>query len=302
MPPIYAPPACPLHSATVDKLQALTRDRQHNTYKTQIKEALKGLADAIYDAQSRLRDRNATLKHIQTQRRQGNKEKSEREEKLEQHVAELEEEVQNLTEQAEELVRSCIDQQFAIEDEAQVVSELSAAAREARNARGGADENDEAPPAPSMVNQVQELRDQKASAWESQSNFQRYAKNNDYINFKRLWHDGAVGDDGSVLPNAEKWFRSDGTPVMEIRRAGGDGDDDDELDDDIAVARENISLTCPLSMLPLKEPYTNKNCNHTFEKQSIIEYLRGTRGQLQCPTTGCSQVSLVSRWMFVVCV
>lgn len=291
MPPAYAPPSCPLDGQAVTKLGELAKSHQQmTTYKSQIKEALKGLAEAIYDAQARLSDRQQSLKHIQSQRRQTNREKSEREQKLEEHVAELEEEVQDLTMQAEEMVRSCIDQQFAIEDDGKIVSELYTSATGEYRARGDADEENDQHPSESLVNKVRELREQKASEWEAESNYHRYAKNNEYINFKRLWREGAAGDDGPVLPNAEKWFDTDGEPVMQLDRAAEDDDDD------VAVARETISLTCPLSLLPLKEPYTNKHCNHTFEKQSIVEWLKGSAPeQLTCPTTGCNQVSFQYR-------
>lgn len=289
MAPTYEPPSCPLSEQAVNKLGDITRTRQMNTYKTQVKEALKGLADAIYDIQAQARDRQAQLAHMQKTRKNKNKDKSEHEIKLEEHIAELEEEVQDLTLQAEELIRSCIDQNFAVEDDSKIVSELYTSATSAHRARRDADQSEDQPPAESLVNKVKELRQQKVSAWESESNYNRYAKNNDYINFKRLWRDGAVSEDGPVLPNANRWFREDGEPVMTISRGGANGGDDS--DEDVAVARETISLTCPLSMLPLKEPYTNKHCGHTFDKASIMDFLRGSSGQaLACPTTGCDQV------------
>lgn len=283
MPPTYQQPSCPLDQGAIDKLSKFANDRSVlNPYKTQIKEALKGLAECIYDAQERLQDRQDALGKARKQgKRTGD------EERLEAIIAELEEEVQDLTLQAEEMVRSCIDQQFAIEDDGKIISELYTAAHGEHQARRGADDGDDQASA-SLVNKLEDMREQKAKEWQSQSNARRYAKNNDYINFKRLWRDGAVGDNGPVLPNSDKWFTQDGEPVMEINR--GSANNDDDSDDDVAVARETIDLRCPLSMLPLNEPYTNKHCNHTFEKQSIVEWLQETRAQKICPTSGCNQV------------
>lgn len=296
MPPTYEPPSCSLNDVAVNKLSELAKNRQQlGTYKSQIKEALKGLADAIYDAQSRLQERHSNLQHAQEVRKQRGREKTDNEERLEQHIAELEEEVQDLTMQAEEMVRSCIDQQFAIEDDGKIISEVYTAAVAEHRARGDADDVHDQLASESLVNKVTDLREQKAQDWQSESNYHRYAKNNEYINFKRLWRDGAVGDDGPVLPNADKWFEADGAPVMEISR----GNAIDEDDDDVAVARENIDLRCPLSMLPLQEPYTNKHCNHTFEKQSIVGWLKETRESRTCPTSGCDQVGLPTPHIYV---
>ncbi|KAF7515403.1 hypothetical protein G7054_g14597 [Neopestalotiopsis clavispora] len=109
--------------------------------------------------------------------------------------------------------------------------------------------------------------------------YQRYGLNNDYIQFKKLWHDAAHRD-GKALPDASKWFSSRGGHQQ---HDGGDEDGDeeegeDDEDDDLIVAREKKDLRCPLSMVMMQEPYTSAKCNHTFEKRAIQEFLRGHAG------------------------
>lgn len=47
-------------------------------------------------------------------------------------------------------------------------------------------------------------------------------------------------------------------------------DDDDE---DLAVASERISIKCPITLLPMKDPVTSQKCPHSFEKEAILSMI-----------------------------
>lgn len=129
----------------------------------------------------------------------------------------------------------------------------------------------------------------------------RYARNNDYRNFKGMVHDAKYGDSGPVLGHEDTWFTDAGTPAPGITDSTQRGDFDD--DDDIIVDKATISTRCPLTFQQFKDPYTSTKCPHTFEKNAILDMIRmsanrigggGQRGQgekaVECPLTGCSQV------------
>ncbi|EAT80321.1 hypothetical protein HBH56_097420 [Parastagonospora nodorum] len=127
----------------------------------------------------------------------------------------------------------------------------------------------------------------------------RYARNNDYREFKRMVHDAKYGDGGPVLGHEDTWFTETGSPAPGITDTQrGDFDDDD----DIVMDKATISIRCPLTFQQFKEPYTSTKCPHTFEKHAIVEMIRtstnstGTRGPrggatkaVNCPVAGCDQ-------------
>jgi hypothetical protein len=124
----------------------------------------------------------------------------------------------------------------------------------------------------------------------------RYAKNNAYIGFKRMVHD-AKYQDTSTLPHPDTWFTESGSPAPGVTQLGN-GDDDD-----IVMDRENISTRCPLTFQTFKEPWTSTKCPHTFEKSAILGMIRastmrvggggGGGRAVQCPMSGCDQVSIL---------
>jgi hypothetical protein len=242
----------------------------------------------------RLRNARDRLARQKAARQQKGADKTADEERLEAHVDDLEAEVDELTRQSEKAVRDNIDKRAELEDEIVILGDLytHAAANTRANAQRDGEEAGDAVSQildqstfPSTVDAYREQRAQKLAEYSGMTMQQRYALNNDYAGFKKLWHDAAVGEDGPPLPHKSKWFRADGEPVM--TGAAVDGDDSD---DDIAVSREIVSINCPLSLQPMQNPYSNRKCKHTFEKSALLEYL-GTKTSVQCPQTGCSQVS-----------
>ncbi|KAJ4139981.1 hypothetical protein NW768_001331 [Fusarium equiseti] len=289
--PEYEPPACPLTDNARSKLNDLSNTRTNAVYQQQVSESIRLLGLSVGDIHERLRMQLETLAGLKAKREEKGTDKTEDEQRLEAHLAEFEGRVNELTESSEKAVRDLIDRRAELEDEAGILKELydtaSAEARQQRQEQEqegeGSDEREQLS-ASSVIETFKELRARKEAEYTSMSARQRYALNNDYAGFKKVWHDAMAGEDGPPLPDASRWFTQDGQPVMNCADAGAADDDDD----DIAVARETISINCPLTLQPMKDPYTNRNCKHTFEKSALLEYLP-MRGEAQCPQAGCSQ-------------
>lgn len=307
--PEYEPPACPLNNDARRALGELSNNRGTGFYEAQLKDVVRQLGLGVGDANERLGAQLERLDALRSRRLEKGSDKTDEEVRLEDHLLHLESDVDSLTREAERAVRDAIDKKIELEDEAAVLADLfttavthnigAAALRRQPDADNeqevdeSAQRDQKQDPVPSTLDAFRERRALKLAEYNDQlTPAQRYARHNDYAGFKKLWHDAAAGEDGPALPDASKWFRSDGQPVMDRPGAAprnspdGSGADDD---DDIAVAREVLSLNCPLTLRPMGEPYSNSKCKHTFEKAAILAYLP-PQGTVQCPQTGCAEV------------
>lgn len=132
-------------------------------------------------------------------------------------------------------------------------------------------------------------------------------ENNDYKGFKSAVHSALHpnGDD-PPLPRPSKWFPQDRARSQGDANAADEGSE--ESDEDVYISGAKIDFKCPLTLQPLEEPYTNKKCNHTFEKERIIEYInaegvqftqsqahgpRQPEKQVKCIQIGCENVSYI---------
>ena len=218
----------------------------------------------------------------------------------------LEGQVPGITLKLESAVREAIDQEAELaNNKAAVVAMIaqvnqdhdlrrqrSQPRRRQRHVEG--DEDDaEAPmedapeeiPVAGAVDLLNAAAKDRTKEYNAMSAHQRYALHNDYIHFKGLWHEGSHRDE-IPLSDASTWFDRDGNPVVGQDQDGAGADDDGDAD--LVVEREVRSFTCPLSLRPLRAPYSSRKCKHTFEKEAIFEYL--ANGVRQCPVAGCSQV------------
>lgn len=291
--PEYEPPACPLTDVACRNLNDLSNTRTSAVYQQQISESIRLLGFSVSDIHERLRTQRESLANQKARREEKGTDKTEDEQRLEAHLEKFEARVNELTESSEKAVRELIDHRAELEDEAGILSELcditSAEAQQQRQQQeeqGEGDDQKDQVAASSVIETFKDLRVKKDAEYKDMSAHQRYALNNDYAGFKKLWHDAAAGEEGPPLPDASRWFTQDDEPVMGGADAGADDDDDD-----IAIAHEVISVNCPLTLQPMKDPYTNRNCKHTFEKSALLEYLP-MRGESQCPQAGCSQVRI----------
>ncbi|KAH8176828.1 zinc-finger of the MIZ type in nse subunit domain-containing protein [Sarocladium implicatum] len=296
--PAYQPPSCK-HDPT-QRLNELAASRTSHASSAvlarHLTDASRNLGHSADDLQARLRERRAKLVQIRKKREEkGIAEQSGEEEKLEEHVEKLAGLVKSLTATSEEAMRKVVDLQAGREDEGQVLKELET---EFTNRRRTTEEQEPStePPSDGPLAVYTALREKKQNDYTTLTPHQRYALNNEYATFKKLWHMGLVGEDGPPLPDASRWFDARGNPVMSssgVDSSGQNGSLDsgpeDDDDEDIAVAREVVSLICPLTQSIMTEPYSNRRCKHTFEKDAIKHHLR-VSGTAQCPQTGCSQV------------
>lgn len=143
--------------------------------------------------------------------------------------------------------------------------------------------------------------ERERNAYTSKSFTTRYARHNEYRDFKRVIHDARYGDDGPVLGHEDTWFTEAGEPQMGVTEAR----DDDE--DDLIMDKATISTRCPITFQQFKEPWSSTKCPHTFEKNAILEMIRsgsrfgsGTSRSVECPVTGCSHVSVQTQSIFVL--
>lgn len=120
-----------------------------------------------------------------------------------------------------------------------------------------------------------------------------YSTHNTYIGFYRIVHEAKhPSNDIPPLPHASTWFshleqpknnNSSSTPETDSHqqdRAASNSDDD------IAIERERISLKCPLTLLPFKDPVTSTKCPHSFEKHAIEDMIRRSPMMVPAPNPG----------------
>ncbi|KUI52998.1 E3 SUMO-protein ligase NSE2 [Cytospora mali] len=260
--PPYEPPRCPLTDKAQAALRELSASRTNEKYKKGLDESAQLLSKSVESV-------NAAV------------------ERAEGAVEGLGGEVESLTARVEEAVREVIDMQAALQDEKGILGDLPGLVAEKQQIVAG-----QIPGVP-VLDVLQEAREAKAAEYERLRPYEKYALNNTYIDFKRSWHQGVYPDEEIPVPDATKWFDREGRPrhiTREERRQSGEEDGEGESDDDIQIAREKRSFKCPLSLGTMKEPYTCRLCKHTFEKSSIVEYIKGPnrRGHTaKCPIPGC---------------
>ncbi|KAK1719111.1 zinc-finger of the MIZ type in Nse subunit-domain-containing protein [Colletotrichum lupini] len=338
--PKYEPLSCPLSAEAKRAIADLSNSRDVHRYENHLKASIRHLGFSVVGINDAVRTRHEILARFAEKRAESqsqgadsktdgldSQEKSQRELDVEAHTAALDDEVPRLTVEAEAALRDLIDRQTELLDEKaaladtvnyfQTLPEQAPLQRGGRtraeaNGRGGdadEDDNDAAdesvlppPPEYSVIDILRQQRADKLTEYERMTAYQRYAVNNDYAAFKKLWHDAAHGDAEVSLPNAKRWFDDAGNPVMPtVSRRGGNGDGEsaaaaaggaeaDDSDDDLVIAGENREYRCPLSMQLFKDPVSGSACSHTFEKAAITEFLRRSPGhRAQCPVAGCSK-------------
>lgn len=315
--PPYEPPICALDLTARRALNELSNNATDTRkYTAELATSIKLLGEGISEVNDRYTDRKARLRGRLERRRADGEEVDDDTRALQEAVRSLGQEVPEITAACDEGVREVIDWGVELEDartamnaavrevenesrEAEMretaAKERRERLREAREQRmehglddeddnddAEKDEEEEDEPV-SIAGPLRRLRDNKRKLqadYEDKSLHQRYGLNNDYINFKRLWHDAVHSVDKKPLPDASRWFNDNGGEEAE-----------EEDDEDLIVAGEKKDLRCPLSMVMMTEPFTSAKCNHTFEKAAIVEFLRGKPGRTaRCPLTGCDKV------------
>ncbi|KAI3324411.1 hypothetical protein HD806DRAFT_67620 [Xylariaceae sp. AK1471] len=297
--PDYEPPSCPLDNASRRALAELsTNNTDTRKYEEQLKQSITLLTNTVRDINDRHVKKKDELKDLQRQRRgqgeDGEEEwdtrRNERERAEEAAFMRLREAVPSLTAECDTAVRDVIDLRVELEDGRIAIQDTlrkvedesaSAAERNQENEEGDLVMGNTQRGILGPLRIWQKEKGKAAADYSTRSLKERYARDNDYIGFKRLWWDAVHQADGKPLPDASRWFARN--------NAGADEDEDDE-EEDLVIAEEHISIYCPLSMVVMEQPYTSSVCKHTFNKPAIVEFLREQPGhRAKCPQTGCSK-------------
>lgn len=131
--------------------------------------------------------------------------------------------------------------------------------------------------------------------WTSMSLTDRYAKDNHYKGFKKvLWDAENPGERAPPMPHESLWFAAEEGRSMTSfsstqasrgnnsnnnsgRCARGTTDNtsftEPDDDGDIQISSETARIKCPITFLPYVEPLTCKTCNHSYEKEAILQLL-----------------------------
>ncbi|GAW13845.1 hypothetical protein ANO14919_032350 [Xylariales sp. No.14919] len=301
--PDYEPPSYPLDNVSRRELAELSNNVDTRKYEEQLKQSITLLTNNVRDINDRyVKKRHELEKFRKRQRAQSeddgeNPETRQRGRAEEEAVMRLREAVPALTAECESAVRNVIDLRVELEDGRKAIQDtVRKAELERANAveedqeggdNGATDEDDDLIMRNTQhgilgpLRILKNEREKAAADYATRSLEERYAVDNDYIGFKRLWWDAVHSVDGKPLPDASRWFTRNS--------AGGDDSGDDE-EEDLVIAEEHISIYCPLSMVVMEEPYTSSVCKHTFNKPAIVQFLRSQPGHVaQCPQTGCSK-------------
>jgi E3 SUMO-protein ligase NSE2 len=131
----------------------------------------------------------------------------------------------------------------------------------------------------------QAVADQKYR-WDSQTLTERYAHDNYYKGWKAaLWDAQNPGDQPPPMPHESMWFASEEGRAARAgilstqqgrSRTGADPsctEPGDDSESDIEISAANVHLKCPLTLLPFKIPMTSRKCNHSYEKDAILQML-----------------------------
>jgi len=119
------------------------------------------------------------------------------------------------------------------------------------------------------------LRDQSTN-WQSKSLTERYASNNEYKGWKRIWYDANnPGESAPPMPHESLWFAAEEGREFELAsQRAPHADEGGESESDLEIAAEKVRLKCPITLLPYQNPVTSANCNHSYERDAILDMLR----------------------------
>jgi hypothetical protein len=338
--PNYEPPQFTLNPEAQRALADLARKHQLKQLDDSFENAQSAITLCAAGINEQLSRREAHFKKLR--QRQQSSHDGEGEVDLGAAEAELEGirvKVENMTKRMEEGMRKMIDGRHAIEHMKGSVASVADAARadastqastlntrsQSRRRRGGDGEDDEdaneeeeyqdftptdpaggTQPVPSVSGAWMRKIDDEKMRYQNFTMAQRYAKENDYINFKGMVHSSRFPDGDLQQPHASTWFTENGAvPQPGVTGAGAAGDEDD--DDDIQIQRSKTSTKCPLTLQEFKDPVTSSKCQHSFEASAIMEMLRnssdriggqrGPRGAqtggekaVRCPVASCDHM------------
>jgi E3 SUMO-protein ligase NSE2 len=302
--PVYEPLEHPLTVAAQRELAAIANGRDTRKYEAHLGKCTLELRTSVGAINDRLRERRQEATAAAKRKRDPNDDapnpSASQVSVTAEALNELEGEVIDLTSQLEKAAREVIDLQAGLQDELASLAEVKTqigqiprAPRPRRNVDAEEGDDEEMPDAPDEVPTIKtrdvlaKERRARTKAYTDLSILDKYCRNNEYISFKKMLHD-AQNPDG-VVPDPSNWFDSDGQPVLHRSVVG---DEEDEEEEELEVVGVKQSFRCPLTQAVLVKPFTSKVCQHTFEKQAILDFVKTNGPKVHCPQTGCAAVSL----------
>jgi len=312
------PPVAPLNPAAQ---QALTELLQPQASRKRLAASLNDAAKKLTEVAGQLNDRGTELRlrHAKLQARlEANGEEMDEEERIEYDTFQAK--VKDLTQKMDHGIRGVIDGQTWLEnvpDTLKAVATRTGALAEAtqqqtqgptpivtqRN-RSEDDEDMDAneaenvepliakPPQPSdaPIALLRSAFADQSSSWQLKSLTERYANSNEYTGFYRTVYDAKnPGENAPPIPHASLWFAKEDPDRLPLPRSQA-GQVEDEEDSDVEIASERVSLKCPITLLPFKDPLTSTKCPHSFEKDAILDMLHLSSDYL--PFTANQQLEL----------
>lgn len=299
----YERPQFTLNPEAQRALADLTRKHNLNKLDNKFEQARDAITNSAAEINERLNNKEAAGRKLrQRQQASQNAANDPALATVEADLEQMRAKVDNMTKRMEEGMRKLIDGRLAVDqmnasvasaaESARAVASTQASAfatqRHSRRRRGVEDENSEddeeeyqefTPTDPSGGTQavpsvsegwMRKLDDEKIR-YQNLTLGQRYAKNNDYIQFKGIVHSSRFPEGEVELPHASAWFTGSGAaPQPGVTGAGADEDDDD----DIQIQRTKTSTKCPLTLQEFRDPVTSSKCKHSFEASAIMEMIQ----------------------------
>ncbi|MCJ1282321.1 hypothetical protein MMC26_001644 [Xylographa opegraphella] len=300
LPPVYQPPAHPLNGSAQRALQNLPRAHDLKRLESHLQAVNDTLSNAAADINDRSYQRQVRLQKAKAKRQQHGLEDTEEDQERAKACERMEAEVRDLTTKMDGKVREMIDAEAHVQAVKEVLGEvqgnvvagggaiaptqstLGASQFRPRRRDVGSDSEEEGD-ADSGAGQENvgpsELLKRKLEEHDARYGGltlrTKYAQHNSYVHFRRLVHDAThPGADAPPLPNASTWFPSDPRdPHLSDQAPPERSISPQDEESDIEIASVRVTVKCPLTLLPMRDPLTSKKCPHSFEKAAILDML-----------------------------
>ncbi|XP_056308494.1 E3 SUMO-protein ligase NSE2-like [Danio aesculapii] len=71
--------------------------------------------------------------------------------------------------------------------------------------------------------------------------------------------------------------------------------EEEELDEDIAVTQSQTNFICPLTQVEMVNPVKNKKCSHYYDQEAVLEMIKNkhkNKKKFRCPKVGCGNTDV----------
>ncbi|XP_059423864.1 E3 SUMO-protein ligase NSE2-like [Carassius carassius] len=71
--------------------------------------------------------------------------------------------------------------------------------------------------------------------------------------------------------------------------------EEEELDEDIAVTQSQTNFICPLTQVEMVNPMKNKKCHHYYDQEAVLEMIKArhkNKKKFRCPKVGCGNTDV----------